>query len=84
MPIINIPQIVLFLSILKLSDDDMDRDRNGGHNSIYGANHISGSRTSMGSSGWHGGASTTTESEQHRDLSDSERSEGGMDLFDVI
>ena len=59
---------------------DRDRDRNGAPNSIYSANHISDSRGSMGSSGWHGGASTTTEGsygEPLHDDSDSEHSPGG-------
>ncbi|XP_022085717.1 rabphilin-3A-like isoform X6 [Acanthaster planci] len=58
------------------TDDNISiGSKNGMASSIYGNNYMAGSRTSIGSAGWYGGASTTESShDAARDESDSERS----------
>ncbi|XP_038053748.1 double C2-like domain-containing protein beta isoform X2 [Patiria miniata] len=58
------------------TDDNISiGSKNGTGSSMYGNNYMAGSRTSIGSAGWYGGASTTESShDAARDESDSERS----------
>ncbi|XP_038053750.1 rabphilin-3A-like isoform X4 [Patiria miniata] len=64
------------------TDDNISiGSKNGTGSSMYGNNYMAGSRTSIGSAGWYGGASTTESShDAARDESDSERSTLGGSL----